>query len=102
MKIVKSTGCTAFYTRVEGKDLDELTKEEKQILLDRLLKIHNLYGIDSTINLLLDHIEYEGEDGGHCDQCGDNVYRQLYDLDEFDIKEETDPGMIRGELGEMG
>ena len=87
MKIVKSTGCMAFYTRIEGRDLDELTLEEKQALLAHLLKIHNLYGIDSTINLLLDNIEYDSEDGGHCDQCGDNVYRQLYDLDDFEIKE---------------
>lgn len=90
MKIVKSQGCTAFYTNVDGRELSELTEEEKKSLMFRLLKIHNLYGLDSTINMLLDNIEYEGEDGGHCDQCGDNVYRQLYDLDDFNIKEDDD------------
>jgi len=84
MKIVKSSGCTAFYTRVDGKDLyDELTPEEKQSLLDRLLKIHGLHGIEHTINILLDNMDYDGEDGGHCDQCGDSVYRQNYDLDDY-------------------
>lgn len=86
MKIIKSQGCTAFYTKIDDKDLDELSVEEKEILLNKLIKIHNLYGIDTTINLLLDHIEYEREDGGYCDQCGDSVYRQIYDLDEFETK----------------
>lgn len=84
MKIVKSSGCTAFYTEIDGKDIDDLTIEEKEDLLNRLLKIHKLYGIDATINLLLDHIEYEFEDGGYCDQCGDTVTRQIYDLNEFE------------------
>lgn len=81
-KIVKSEGCTAFYTRVDGKDLYELTTEEKEALLDRLILVHKKYGIEITINMLLDNIEYEGESGGYCDQCGDTVYRQIYDLDE--------------------
>lgn len=92
-KIVKSSGCTAFYTEVDGRDLDELTLEEREALLARLVNIHKKYGINATINMLLDHIEYEGEDGGHCDQCGDHVYRQIYDLDEFDgePKDESSP-----------
>lgn len=85
MKIIKSSGCTAFYTRIDGKDLDELSMEEKEALLSKLIKIHNLYGINITINQLLDSIEYEGEDGGYCDQCGDTVYRQIYDLDEVEL-----------------
>ena len=84
MKIVKSSGCTAFYTDVDGKELNELSKEEKESLLEKLIKIHNIQGLDSTINLLLDNIEYEGEDGGRCDQCGDSVYRQYYDLTDYD------------------
>jgi hypothetical protein len=87
MKIIKSSGCTAFFTDVNGKELNDLSIEEKESLLNRLIKIHNLYGIENTINLLLDHIEYEGEDGGDCDQCGDHVYRQIYDLDEFETRE---------------
>ena len=87
MKIVKSSGCTAYYTDVDGKELGELTEEEKKSLLDKLLKIHNMHGLDHTINLLLDNMEYDGEDGGYCDQCGDNVYRQLYDLDDYKIDE---------------
>lgn len=83
-KIVKSQGCTAFYTRVDDRDLDELSLEEKENLLNRLISIHKKYGIDSTINMLLDNIEYDFEDGGYCDQCGDNVSRQLYDLTEFE------------------
>ena len=87
MKIIKSQGCTAFYTKIDDKDLGELSVEEKESLLNRLIKIHNLYGIDATINMLLDHIEYEGKDGGYCEQCGDSVYRQIYDLDEFETKQ---------------
>lgn len=86
MKIVKSSGCTAFYTEVDGKLLGDLTHEEKENLLKRLIEIHNLHGIESTINVLLDSIEYESEDGGHCDQCGDHVYRQIYNLDDFKIE----------------
>ncbi len=86
MKIIKSQGCTAFYTSVDGKELSELSNYEKEFLLARLIKIHNLQGMDSTINLLLDNIEYEYEEGGHCDQCGDNVYRQIYDLNDFNIQ----------------
>lgn len=89
MKIVKSSGCTAFYTRVDDRDLDELSDDEKKALLDRLVKIHNLHGINSTINMLLDNIEYEHEDGGYCDQCNDHVYRQIYDLDEFKIEDDA-------------
>lgn len=85
MKIIKSQGCTAFYTRVDDRDLDELSKEEKESLLERLIKIHKLQGIDSTINMLLDNIEYEFEDDGRCEQCGDSVHRQIYDLNDFSI-----------------
>jgi hypothetical protein len=88
-KIVKSEGCTAFYTRVDGKDLDELTVEEKEILLAKLIKIYRLHGINTMINLMLDNIEYDGESGGHCDQCGDTVYRQIYDLDDFNIDDNS-------------
>jgi len=86
MKIIKSQGCTAFYTDIDGRELNELSKEEKESLLARLIKICNMQGLDSTINLLLDNIDYEGEDGGYCEQCGDYVYRQIYDLDDFKIE----------------
>lgn len=85
MKIVKSSGCTAFYTEVDGKELGDLTEEEQAKLLERLLKIHNLHGMSHTINLLLDHMDYDSEKGGQCDQCGDTVHRQIYDLDEYKI-----------------
>ena len=84
MKIVKSSGCTAFYTIVDGKELSDLTKEEKEKLFERLVKIFKGYDIESSINTLLDNIEYDGERGGHCEQCGDSVYRQNYDLDELE------------------
>lgn len=85
MKIVKSSGCTAYYTSIENKDLDELTSEEKEALCNRLFTIFKKsYGINDAINTLLDNIEYDGESGGHCDQCGDSVYRQKYDLDELE------------------
>lgn len=86
MKIVKSSGCTAYYTRVDDVDLHDLSEDQQKALLERLLKISNLHGMPHTINLLLDHIEYDGESLGTCDQCGDSVYRQLYDLDDFDVK----------------
>lgn len=85
MKIIKSSGCTAFYTEVDGKELGDLTEEEKENLLNKLLKIHNFHSIEHTINLLLDNMDCDHEDGGHCDQCGDTVHRQIYDLDEYKI-----------------
>ena len=84
MKIVKSQGCTAFYTDVDGKELNDLSKKEKEDLLKRLIDIHKLNGIESTINMLLDNIEYDFENGGHCEQCGDNVHRQIYNLDDYE------------------
>jgi len=82
MKIIKSSGCTAFYTDVDGVELNDLTEDAKKALLEKLIKIiHDKNGIENTINMLLDSIDYEGEDGGYCDQCGDNVYRQIYNIE---------------------
>lgn len=83
-KIIKSSGCTAFYTDVDGVELNEMSMKDKEALLARLIKIHNRHSIESTINMILDNLEYDYEDGGRCDQCGDHVYRQIYNLDELD------------------
>ena len=89
MKIIKSTGCTAFYTTIDGKNLNEFSIEEKEVLLDRLLKISNRHGIESTINILLDTIDCEYEDGGYCEQCNDSTTRQIYDLDDYESLDNT-------------
>lgn len=91
MKIVKSSGCTAFYTRVDGRDLDELSQEEKESILSILVNnINKNHGTENAINTLLDVIEYESEDGGYCDQCNDHVYRQLYEFDTENTDNEDD------------
>lgn len=84
IKIKKVEGCTAFFTEINGKDLDDLSKEEKENLIENLL--HDLIqgrGLDGAIHALLEHIEYDSyESGEPCDQCGDTVQTSCYTLNE--------------------
>lgn len=82
--IIRNKGCTSFSTIVDGKDLyEEMTLEEKEVLLEQLIKIQRLNGIDFFIGMLLDHTEGDFESLGHCDQCGDTPYKEIFNLDEF-------------------
>jgi len=87
MKIVKSEGCTSFYTRIDDKDLDEMSKSEKDSVLKKLIDVlgkttFDEYHTDLAINSLLEIIEpSKHEDGGDCDQCGDSVYRRIYNFE---------------------
>lgn len=83
MKIIKSTGCTAFYTDIDGIELSELSEDKKKDILNKLINEHLKYGIDNTINMLLDNIETNDvECSEPCESCGDTVYRNIYIIEE--------------------
>ena len=86
--IVISEGCTAFYTKVNGKltsgEGDTMTWEEIDEIVDYLCKKFKEEMRDGTVNLddlikcfQCDETEY---DKHTCDQCGDNVYRTIWKI----------------------
>jgi hypothetical protein len=84
MKIVISEGCTAFYTLVDGKDVNDMTPEERSTFIDSLLAklktgiLENAVNIDCVIKCFnYDDCEY---DANGCDQCGDTVSRTIYNI----------------------
>jgi hypothetical protein len=83
MQIIKTTGCTAYKFEIDGKDYEEFSTEEKLEVLNKLLENYNkFYGIDCAVNMLLDNIEAdETNHSESCDQCGDYVTEQIYNLD---------------------
>lgn len=81
MKIIKSEGCTTAGIEVDGKDLEDFSIEEKESLLNKLIEANKAYGVDVMISILLDNLEYEYQDCGYCEQCGDNSYKQTYEIE---------------------
>ena len=83
MKIVISTGCTSFYTLVDGRSLDDVNIDEVlDVILPQIRKGVKAGEIqfDSVVRLFqCTDIE---TDATTCDQCGDTVYRELYDINE--------------------
>lgn len=84
MEIVRSQGCTAYYTRVDGKDISELTNDKLRQLATVLFEkfyMSNEFGMFNFIeNTLSDFGEYES-DPDPCDQCGDYVSRTILNID---------------------
>lgn len=82
--IVISEGCTAFYTNVNGKDINDLTPEERNEFLDYLLVAIKTRVLEQNIDLnsLIDVLpcdDYES-DPTPCDQCGDTVVKSFYKI----------------------
>jgi hypothetical protein len=84
MNIVISEGCTAFYTLVDNKNINDMTSEERNAFIDTLLAklkteiLENTVSIDSVIKCFnYDDYEY---DGNVCDQCGDTVSKTIWNI----------------------
>lgn len=80
MKIVKSEGCTNWYTRVDDIDLDNIPNSNKYEILKKI--IHNIPTIylDEAINNLLDSLEPTESYNYYCEQCNDTQYINTYEL----------------------
>jgi len=81
MKVEISEGCTAFYTTIDGKPIEEVDKNQ---LLDYLLvKLKESVNrgevsIDDIIKLF-QYDDYE-TDSRPCEQCGDSVSRTFWNI----------------------
>jgi hypothetical protein len=80
MKIEYVTGCTCDSLTIDGKEtvdmeIDEL-KSHIHELIDKIGDISSLQGIVMNIS------ESEGdyECLGHCDQCGDTIYKHTLEI----------------------
>ena len=77
-----SEGCMAFYTLINGKNLNEMSEQEQDEFLTYILaeikqKVkENNISIDSIIKLI-EYDDYEN-DGHICGQCGDQVLRTYW------------------------
>jgi hypothetical protein len=84
MNIVISEGCTAFYTLVDDKDINDMKPEERNVFIDTLLAklkagiLENAVSIDSVIKCF-NYDDYE-HDANVCDQCGDTVSRTIWNI----------------------
>lgn len=83
-KIIETTGCTAFGLTVNGKDLDELSEQEYDEMLDYLF-VKMKEGLkESTISFnevmqLFQSDEWE-HDPEPCGQCGDTVSSETWNI----------------------
>ena len=83
-KIEKSEGCTAFYTLVNGKNINDLSPEELGALYDYVLSkikeglLGQTTSFDSVMEVLR-YVDYEN-DGKSCETCGDSVSRTTWEI----------------------
>ena len=81
MKVVISTGCTAFYILVDGKPVEECDLDK---VLDHILPQVRASIKDGTMSFyslveLFQHTNWETNDKS-CEQCGDNVTKVTYEI----------------------
>lgn len=81
-RIEKSEGCTAYYTQINDKLLQDLSEYERTDFTDYLLqKIgeglkDNIISLEAVLDLFqCDEYKY---DGSPCDQCGDSVTKTIW------------------------
>jgi hypothetical protein len=80
MKIVYTEGCTAYSLTVDNVESCDC---DKQLIKDA---IKTLIDKEDDIGTLQQHLEYlvehQGEftDLGHCDECGDDIYRYTVEI----------------------
>jgi len=80
MRIVKSEGCTAWWTRVDNKDTSDLSEAEKwKIVNDLVNKVH-VDKLHILIDDLLDYIIPDNQENYDCDQCNDTQYINTYEI----------------------
>ena len=80
MKIEISTGCLSFYTLIDGKPVNEVNMDK---VLDRILPQVRAGIKDGMIDF--DHLVRlfqcsESEVSKACEQCGDTVHREIYEI----------------------
>jgi hypothetical protein len=84
MEIVISQGCTAFYTLVDGVDINDMKPEELNIFIDTLLTKLKTQILENTVNLnsVIECFQYDeyNQDEHSCDQCGDSVSRTTWNI----------------------
>ena len=88
MKILKSSGCTAFYTLIDGVDISHspIPEELKMYITDELSRFISLLDNNDLLSLCEILAENYGEcysDDIQCEQCGDTVYQYTLDTDDF-------------------
>lgn len=81
-KVIISEGCTAFYTKIDEKLIEDMSESEKNNFIEHMLnKIKdgikdNSISLESVINVF-QYSDFE-TDSRSCDQCGDNVSRTTW------------------------
>lgn len=83
-KIVIGEGCTAFYTKINDKRVEDLSKEEFGEFLDYMCQKLKLGIGDSTVSLdsfirCFQYSDYESDEG-YCEQCGDSTSRTIWEI----------------------
>lgn len=83
-KFKETQGCTAFGFTVNDKDIDDISKEEVNEIIDYLcqkmkekVEDHTMQLQDIVRSFIPD--EYGG-DKEPCDQCGDKVHWEIWEL----------------------
>jgi len=82
--IEMSEGCTAFYTLVNDKNINDMSEQERDEFVDYLLAEikqrvkENNVSIDRIIQLL-EYDRYE-TDKYNCEQCGDVTTRTYWNI----------------------
>lgn len=79
-EIVKSEGCTAFYTDIDGVCLHDLPDERQGDIAKFLFDTYMKQQSPATlVDMLLNEMEPdENHYGESCEQCGDSVWRRTF------------------------
>jgi hypothetical protein len=83
MKFEINEGCISFNFFVDGKRYDDLSREEKEKVVDHVLSKVREKMLDNYIGLqgVLEHFEYESfEYGTKCESCGDTPSRTVINI----------------------
>lgn len=84
MKIEISSGCTAFYTKIDDKMVHEMSDEELKIATDEIfVKLREAVDRNETsLDSVIGCIQYDDTDYDDyvCDSCGDSVNRTYWNI----------------------
>lgn len=84
MKFVKTEGCVAYGWSIDGKSLEDFSKEEQDKIFNYLIaKLEEKWKIrDICLTDLVEVFHYDDYDYDPiaCDQCGDNVSTTTWEI----------------------
>ena len=83
MEIVKSTGCTAYYLEIDGKNISDFSIDELRNIAEILFNRFYM-SKDGLIEFIDSTVDAQGEfesDLQRCDQCGDYVSKSILNID---------------------